>query len=171
MPVGRHDYSLALPLPAEQLQAVAAAAVTPVVRVAIALAAIHAARPNAIRRLHVDDIDLGNRRLTVAGRSRPLDDLTRHVLLDWLDYRRARWPDTANPHALITQQTANETGPVSPAWMARTFGGLAAPSNSSASTGSSTKPSPADRTRCTWPPCSTSTPRPRSATPTTRGSS
>ena len=33
-------------------------------------------------------------------------------------------PDTANPHALITQQTANETGPVSPAWMARTFGGL-----------------------------------------------
>jgi hypothetical protein len=124
VPVGRHDYSLALPLPAEQLQAVAAAAVTPVVRVAIALAAIHAARPNAIRRLHVDDIDLGNRRLTVAGRSRPLDDLTRHVLLDWLDYRRARWPDTANPHALITQQTANETGPVSPAWMARTFGGL-----------------------------------------------
>ena len=124
VPVGRHDYSLALPLPAEQLQAVAAAAVTPVVRVAIALAAIHAARPNAIRRLHVDDIDLGNRRLTVAGRSRPLDDLTRHVLLDWLDYRRARWPDTANPHVLITQQTANETGPVSPAWMARTFGGL-----------------------------------------------
>ncbi|MGZ6791098.1 MAG: hypothetical protein ACXVGQ_14420, partial [Mycobacteriaceae bacterium] len=26
--------------------------------------------------------------------------------------------------ALITQHTANETGPVSPAWMARTFGGL-----------------------------------------------
>jgi hypothetical protein len=32
---------------------------------------------SAIRELHLDDVDLGNRRLAVTGRSRPLDDLTR----------------------------------------------------------------------------------------------
>ncbi len=97
------------------------AAATPVVRVVVALAAVHAARPYAIRTLQLDDVDLGNRRLTVAGHSRPLDDLTRHALLDWLDHRRTRWPHTANPHLLVTQQTAHEIGPVSRAWMARTF--------------------------------------------------
>jgi hypothetical protein len=67
---------------------------------------VHAARPGTIRELHLDDVDLGNRRLTVAGRSRPLDDLTRHVLLAWLEHRSRRWPGTANPHLIINQQTA-----------------------------------------------------------------
>ncbi len=122
--IGRHDYHLALPVPREQLQTVTTAAATPVVRVVVTLAAVHAARPHAIRTLRLDDIDFGNRQLSVAGHPRPLDELTRHALLDWLDHRRARWPDTANPHLLVTQQTAHETGPVSRAWMARTFAGL-----------------------------------------------
>jgi hypothetical protein len=42
-----------------------AAAVTPAVRLALALAAVHAARPKAIRELHVDNIDLGNRSLVI----------------------------------------------------------------------------------------------------------
>jgi hypothetical protein len=30
----------------------------------------------------LDDVDLGNRRLTIAGRTRPLDDLTLKLLTD-----------------------------------------------------------------------------------------
>ena len=67
-------------------------------RLVLALAAIHAARPKAIRELQLDDINLGDRRLTIAGRTRPLDDLTRQMILDWLGHRRNRWPDTSNPY-------------------------------------------------------------------------
>jgi hypothetical protein len=35
-----------------------------------------------------------------------------------LDYRRTRWPNTANPHLLISQQTAFENGPVGQRWAA-----------------------------------------------------
>jgi hypothetical protein len=60
------------------------------------LAAVHAARAGAIRAAQLDDVDLGNRRLIIAGRVRPIDEFTHQVLLDWLGYRRTRWPDTAN---------------------------------------------------------------------------
>lgn len=53
------------------------------------------------RELLLDDVDLGNRRLTIDGRTRPIDEFSHQILLDWLDYRRARWPNTANPHLLI----------------------------------------------------------------------
>ena len=45
-------------------------------RLALVLSAVHAARTQDIRRLQLDDIDLGNRRLTLSGTARPLDDLT-----------------------------------------------------------------------------------------------
>jgi hypothetical protein len=51
-------------------------------------------------------------KLTIGDRIRPLD-LTHQLLRQWLDHRRSRWPNTANPHLLINQQTATETGPVS----------------------------------------------------------
>jgi hypothetical protein len=73
--------------------------------------------------LQVADIDFGNRRVTIAGRTRPLDDLTRQVILDWLSHRRSRWPDTANPHLIINQQTAMETGPVSKVSLTAPFRG------------------------------------------------
>ncbi len=97
------------------------AAQSPRDRLVLALAAIHAARTKAIRELQVDDTDLGNRRLTIAGRTRPLDDLTRQMILDWLGHRRTRRPDTANPHLIINQQTAMETGPVSKVWLTESF--------------------------------------------------
>ncbi|MDP8961945.1 MAG: hypothetical protein M3N32_10065 [Actinomycetota bacterium] len=124
--VGRHDYNLILPLPPEQIAEAVDAAATPAARLALALAAVHAARPKAIRELQLDDVDLGNRRLIIAGQLRPLDDLTRHVLLAWLIYRRRRWPNTANPHLILSQQSAMETGPVSRPWMTDAFRGLAA---------------------------------------------
>jgi hypothetical protein len=86
-------------------------------RLCVVLAAVHAARPGQIRTLHLDNVDLAGRRLTIAGNSRPLDDLTAHMLLDWLTYRRERWPNTANPHLLISYNSALGHGPVSHAWI------------------------------------------------------
>ncbi len=88
-----------------------ATATTPDIRLIVALAAVHAARPKMIRTMQMDDVDLGNRRITVGGHIRPLDDLTHRAVLDWLGHRRNRWPKTANPHLLITQETAVELGP------------------------------------------------------------
>ena len=126
--VGRQPYGLLLPLRPEEIgeatTAAATAAATPAARLALALAAVHAARPKAIRQLQLSDVDLGNRQLVVAGRVRPLDDLTRQVLLAWLAYRRRRWPNTANPHLILSQQSAMETGPVSRPWMTEAFRGL-----------------------------------------------
>ncbi|NBE93951.1 hypothetical protein FE391_08350 [Nonomuraea sp. KC401] len=62
----------------------------------IALAGVHAARAADMLALHLDDVDLGNRRIVIAGRACPLDDLTHRLLLDWLRHRTARWPNTAN---------------------------------------------------------------------------
>jgi hypothetical protein len=74
---------------------------------------VHAARPEAIRNLRLDDIDIGNRRLIIATVNRPLDQFTHQLLLDWLEDRRCRWPNTANPYLIINKQTASTTRPVS----------------------------------------------------------
>jgi hypothetical protein len=123
---GQRPLILIQPLqPAEIHQATSAAA-TPAARLAVALAAVHAARPKTIRELHLNDVDLGNRRLVIAGRSRPLDDLTRSLLLAWLGHRRQRWPGTANPHLIINQQTAMTTRAVSENWLTGSCRGLTA---------------------------------------------
>lgn len=111
--VSRPEQSPILPLTPEQIQDITHAATTPAARLALALAAVHAARPRAIRMLGLDDLDLGNRRLTIAGVARPLDELTHRLALEWLTDRRARWPHTANPHLIINKQTASTTRPVS----------------------------------------------------------
>lgn len=103
-----------------------ASATTPDIKLITALAAVHAARPKMIRTMQLDDVDLGNGRITVAGHVRPLDDLTRQAVLDWLDHRRTRWPNTANPHLLITQKTAVELGPAGKLWTTRATRNLTA---------------------------------------------
>jgi hypothetical protein len=102
---------------AGQIRAVQQAAVTPAQRLAVALAAVHAARPRAIRELTLDDIDLPNRRITITGHRQPLGEFTRHALLAWLGYRRATWPDTGNRHVLISRISALGTEPVSPDYL------------------------------------------------------
>jgi len=114
------------PLKPSEIDQATAAAITPAARLALALAAVHAARPKTIRELHLGDIDLGNRRMIITGRARPLDDLTRHLLLAWLASRSHRWPATANPHLIINQQTAMTTRPVSENWLTGTCRGLTA---------------------------------------------
>ncbi|HWG64078.1 MAG TPA: hypothetical protein VG253_20510 [Streptosporangiaceae bacterium] len=76
-----------------------------------------AARPQAIRQLTLDDIDLPNRRVTIAGHRQRLGELTHNALLAWLGYRRVTWPDTANRHVLLSRISALGTRPVSPDYL------------------------------------------------------
>ena len=123
---GQRPLILIQPLQPAEIDQAAAAAVTPAARLAVALAAIHAARPKTIRELHLGDADLGNRRLIIAGRGRPLDALTTSLLLAWLQHRGRRWPGTANPHLIINQQTAMTTRAVSENWLTGKCRGLTA---------------------------------------------
>ncbi|MEU5646646.1 hypothetical protein [Streptomyces milbemycinicus] len=115
--VGQYEYGVLQPLVPAQVGRSVAAATTPATRLILALAAVHAARVAQIGMLMLDDVDLGNRRLTIAGRVRPLDDLTLKLLLDWLEHRRNRWPSTANLHLLINNQTATKTSRASNHWI------------------------------------------------------
>jgi len=123
---GQRPLILIHPLRPAEIDQAASAAVTPAARLAVALAAVHAARPRAIRELHLGDADLGNRRLVIAGMPRPLDDLTANLLLAWLAHRGRRWPGTANPHLIINQQTAMTTRAVSENWLTGSCRGLTA---------------------------------------------
>jgi integrase len=124
--VGRLDYPVWQPLRGDEIASTIAAATTPQARLVVALAAVHAARHGAIRALTLDDVDLGNRRLTITGRTRPLDELTHRLLLEWLDHRRRRWPNTANRHLLLSSHSALGHGPVSAPWTNRLLRGLSA---------------------------------------------
>jgi len=123
--LGRREHPVWQPLEAGQLAEAITAATTPQARACVVLAAVHAARPGSIRALRIDDVDLAGNRLRIGGTSRPMGDLTRRVLRDWLDYRQRRWPDTANPHLLISKESALRHGPVSAAYIT-SLRGLAA---------------------------------------------
>ena len=124
--IGKVDHAIWQPLSDAEIAQTIAAATSPQARVFVALAAIHAARPGAIRQMTLDDVDLANRRVTIAGRPRPLDELTHRLLGEWLDFRRRRWPYTANRHLLISRESAIKLGPVSAPWVGRIVQGLPA---------------------------------------------
>ena len=105
------------PLHPDEIEASVRTATSPQAKVYVALAAVHAARPGQIRVLRLDDVDLGNRRITIAGSERPLDELTCRLVREWLDLRRQRWPNTANPHLFVNRETALGHGPVSHSWI------------------------------------------------------
>lgn len=111
--LGKRDYPVWQPLAPSEITAAVAAARSPAARVFVALASIHAARPGTVRGLQLNDVDLADRRLTIAGHERPMDDVTYQVLREWLTYRARRWPDTANPHLLISRESALRHGPIS----------------------------------------------------------
>lgn len=122
----RPSSPLPQPLTADKMAPVIQAASRPHLRLAVVLAAVHAAQLGDIINLQVSDVDIGDRLLTIAGRTRPMDELTRRALEDWLDYRRGRWPNTANPHLLVSARSAVGLGPVSRSWLGLTFRGLPA---------------------------------------------
>jgi len=113
------EHPIPQPLTPDQITTTVQAATTPHLRLAIALAAVHGARHGDIINTRLSDIDTGDRRLTIAGRTRPLDDLTYTLLVDWLTYRRQRWPNTANTHLLVSSQSALRLGPISRIGLAR----------------------------------------------------
>lgn len=117
--VGQHPYGIAQPLDQDDVDHAVDIAKTPVARLVLVLAAVHAARTSAMTALRLEDVDLGNRRLTIAGRVRPIDELTHQILREWLDHRGTRWPNTANPHLIINQMSANGTGPVTTIYFAK----------------------------------------------------
>jgi hypothetical protein len=101
-----------LPMTDDEVRAVEQAITLPGQRLIIALAAVHAARWEAIQALTLDDLDLPNRRITIAGHPQRLGDLSHKGLRAWLDYRRATWPNTPNRHVLISERTALGDMPV-----------------------------------------------------------
>lgn len=102
-----------LPLADDEISAVERTATNPIHRLVIALTAIHAARPAAIRHLTLDDIDLATRRITLAQHAQRLSELAHDALTSWLVERRERWPHTPNRHVLITTANALGTAPIS----------------------------------------------------------
>jgi hypothetical protein len=117
-PVGDIDRSL-LPMTEAEVSAVELLAVTPAQRLVVALAAVHAARATAIRHLTLDDLDLPNRRVTIAGHAQRLGELPHQALRIWLEQRRASWPRTPNRHILISEKAALGNAPVSHAYLKR----------------------------------------------------
>lgn len=109
------------PVPAEQYARAADISMTAARRVLLALVVIHAARPMHLAALTLDDVDLPNRRISIAGNVRHLDDLTRRAIENYLHYRREQWPNTANTHLLLTQRTAHDHRPVSNYWLRSHF--------------------------------------------------
>jgi len=113
------------PLPSHLLTAVAAAAKdNPALRVAVALAGVHALLPGQIRHLRLDQADLAGRRLDPGGLDRPLDEFTASAISGYLAVRNQRWPATTSPYLLVTRKTAHTGQPASEFWMTRLFRGL-----------------------------------------------
>jgi len=115
--LGKRELAIWQPLDAGHLADAVAAATTPQARVCVVLAAVHAARPGTIRALQLDDADLAGQRLRLAGKDRPMGELTGKVLREWLEFRHRQWPHTANPHLLISKESALRHGPVSTAYL------------------------------------------------------
>ena len=157
--------TMILPLPAERISTATEAAVTPAARLTLALAAVHALRPDSVRHLALADIDHGNRRITINGQSRPLDDLTRKLIAEWLTWRRDRWPRSSSPYLLVNNQTAMTTRPVSENWLTSPFRGLGVTLEQLRVDRQLDEALTAGPTRSTSPPCSASATKPPSGTP------
>lgn len=113
--------NLPTPLRPEQLEALVDHATTPLRRLILALTAVHAARPTALRGLLLEDTGLPDRRITIGGHPRRLDDLTARTITQYLFYRHRRWPHTINSHLIVNEHTAQNEKPVSPHWLGDQF--------------------------------------------------
>lgn len=107
-------------LTADEVESVArAASQDPALRVVVALSGIHALPARQIRAMLLEQVDLPGRRLDPGGLNRPLDDYTAEAIGDYLVYRHRRWPNSTNPHLLVSRNTATTTTAVGTFWMDR----------------------------------------------------
>jgi hypothetical protein len=72
--VGERSRGVIQPLSQDEVDQAEEAAATPAARLVLVLAAMHDSRFMAIREIRLDDVDLGNRRISIGGR--PLDDVS-----------------------------------------------------------------------------------------------
>ncbi|WP_380282579.1 hypothetical protein [Kitasatospora purpeofusca] len=110
----------------DEAVATATTATTPDLRLIVALAAVHAARPKMIRAMQLEDVDLGNRRITVGGHVHPLDDLTRRAVLDWLDHRRQPLAEHGQPPPADYPEDRRRAPPGRQLWTTRATRNLTA---------------------------------------------
>ncbi|MEV7888334.1 hypothetical protein ACWD3I_38185 [Streptomyces sp. NPDC002817] len=80
-----------------------------------ALLAFHAVRPAQLRHLQLTDIRDG--RIHLPDQTVLLAEPVRTRIASYLDYRNARWPNTANPHLFINTRSALATWPVGVRWI------------------------------------------------------
>jgi hypothetical protein len=100
---------LPVPIPTDRLRGLIDRADTTMAKLVVALIAIHGLGRRETRHLHLADLDLSRGRLTVRREQWHtvyLDELTHTLAGDWLRDRHRRWPRTANPYLLVSQQTA-----------------------------------------------------------------
>ncbi|GAA2580046.1 hypothetical protein GCM10010399_07290 [Dactylosporangium fulvum] len=121
---GNVGSGLPMPIPDGLLAQAVRACTTPAQRLLLALAAIHAARPVALRDMMLDDVDLPGRRLTINGHARRLDEVTAILLERYLADRQRRWPHTLNRHLFLSEQTGHDQRPVSDWWLDKPLQGL-----------------------------------------------
>jgi hypothetical protein len=108
-----------MPMQDQDIRSIEEHIVSPVQRLAVTLAAVHGARPLAIRHLRLDDLDLPNRQIKIGKHLHRLGDLTIRVLHAWLEHRRATWPMSPNPYLAICERNALNTTPLSDAYLVR----------------------------------------------------
>ncbi|HEX2822281.1 MAG TPA: hypothetical protein VHO07_19235, partial [Streptosporangiaceae bacterium] len=119
---GQRIASEPLPLPGHLTRKIGTAADTdPLLRMVIALIAIHGMYPKQARELPLEALDLRQGRLTHGQLSRPLDTYTRKAAAAYLAYRRQRWPATTSPYLLVSSQTAHTGQPVTSGWLHNLF--------------------------------------------------
>ncbi|MFC7265502.1 site-specific integrase [Streptomyces lutosisoli] len=100
---------LPVPIPTDRLRGLVDRADTPMAKFVVALIAIHGLGRRETRHVLLADLDSSRGRLTVRRdlrRTVYLDELTHSLATDWLRDRYRRWPLTANPYLLVSQQTA-----------------------------------------------------------------
>jgi hypothetical protein len=99
---------LPVPIPTDRLRGLVDRADGTMAKLVVALIAIHGLGRRETRHVHLADLDLSRGRLSVRRDLRHtvcLDELTHILAGDWLRDRHQRWPRTANPYLLVSQQT------------------------------------------------------------------
>ncbi|EDY53104.1 conserved hypothetical protein [Streptomyces clavuligerus] len=83
---------------------------TPIGRLTIALAAVHAVPGRDMRAILTADVNLARGTVEIRrGLLRHtlyMEELTHRLTAEWLSYRHRRWPASSNPHLLVTQKSA-----------------------------------------------------------------
>ncbi|MCL3999152.1 hypothetical protein M4438_37665, partial [Streptomyces lavenduligriseus] len=94
-------------------------------RLIVALVAVHALQPHQVSGLRLDDLDRSTARQRVRRPRRLdhvlyLDNLLMTLTTAWIRERHQRWPDSTNPHLIVSRQTAVDlTGPAVSAGLLR----------------------------------------------------